>query len=85
MAVYEPALVYARPVAVGGSGYCAARFASYDPDSGSYLGCDSFRHLCLKGSGLRMRAPIAMRPGPFCSRSPTTRTSAPFHREVFTT
>ncbi|WP_426220607.1 BA14K family protein [Methylobacterium sp. NFXW15] len=44
MAVYEPALVYARPVAVGGSGYCAARFASYDPASGTYLGCDGFRH-----------------------------------------
>jgi len=32
----------------GGSavGYCASRFKSYDPYSGTYLGYDGFRHPC---------------------------------------
>lgn len=49
VAVYEtPApVVYARPVAVRGSAYCAARYASYDPVSGTYLGYDGLRHPCL--------------------------------------
>jgi hypothetical protein len=48
VAVYEaPApVVYARPVAVRGSAYCAARYGSYDPASGTYLGYDGFRHPC---------------------------------------
>lgn len=47
VAVYEtPAPVYARPVVVSGSSYCAARYGSYDPVSGTYLGYDGFRHPC---------------------------------------
>lgn len=48
VAVYEtPApVVYARPVAVRGSAYCAVRYGSYDPASGTYLGYDGFRHPC---------------------------------------
>ena len=48
VAVYEtPApVVYARPVVVRGSAYCASRYASYDPASGTYLGYDAFRHPC---------------------------------------
>jgi hypothetical protein len=48
VAVYEsPApVVYTRPVVVRGSAYCASRYASYDPASGTYLGYDGFRHPC---------------------------------------
>ncbi len=45
VAVYD-APVYARPVAVGGASYCASRYASYDPSSGTYLGYDGYRHPC---------------------------------------
>ena len=47
VAVYgTPAPVYARPVVVSGSSYCAARYGSYDPVSGTFLGYDGFRHPC---------------------------------------
>jgi hypothetical protein len=48
VAVYEtPApVVYARPVAVRGAIGRAARYGSYDPVSGTYLGYDGFRHPC---------------------------------------
>jgi len=48
VAVYEPPppVVYARPVAVRGSAYCASRYGSYDPASGTYLGSDGYRHSC---------------------------------------
>ncbi|MBV9560851.1 MAG: BA14K family protein, partial [Bradyrhizobium sp.] len=48
---YAPAPVYADP----GPGvdpdsdpvaYCSARFRSYDPRSGTYLGYDGLRHPC---------------------------------------
>ena len=29
-----------------GSGYCAQRYRSYDPGSGTYLGNDGYRHRC---------------------------------------
>jgi hypothetical protein len=57
--VYEdtpPPGAYARPPDVGGygappagggdPGYCAQRFGSYDPQSGTYLGTDGLRHPC---------------------------------------
>jgi hypothetical protein len=42
-----PAYVVAPPY-VGGDAvaYCAQRFRSYDPYSGTYLGFDGFRHPC---------------------------------------
>lgn len=47
VAVYgAPAHVYAAPVVVRGSASCAARYASYDPASGTYLGYDGLRHPC---------------------------------------
>lgn len=44
---YGPAYV-AAPAYVGGDAvsYCAQRFRSYDPYSGTYLGYDGFRHPC---------------------------------------
>lgn len=33
-------------VAPGGSAYCAQRYRSYDPASGTYLGYDGLRHPC---------------------------------------
>jgi hypothetical protein len=30
----------------GGDAYCAQRFRSYDPASGTYLGYDGYRHPC---------------------------------------
>ena len=40
--------VAVRPGVVAGDadGYCAQRFRSYDPRSGSYLGYDGLRHPC---------------------------------------
>jgi hypothetical protein len=32
--------------AYGGNAYCAQRFKSYDPGSGTYLGYDGLRHPC---------------------------------------
>ncbi len=49
---YGPAYGYAAPpgpVIAQGSGdiaYCEARFRSYDPTSGTYLGFDGLRHPC---------------------------------------
>ncbi|MFZ2155327.1 MAG: BA14K family protein [Bradyrhizobium sp.] len=44
---YGPAYVVAPPY-VGGDavGYCAQRYRSYDPYSGTYLGFDGYRHPC---------------------------------------
>lgn len=44
---YGPAYVAPTPY-VGGDAiaYCAQRFRSYDPYSGTYLGYDGFRHPC---------------------------------------
>lgn len=44
---YGPAYVAPAPY-VGGDavGYCAQRFRSYDPYSGTYLGYDGLRHPC---------------------------------------
>jgi hypothetical protein len=39
-----PASVYVAPG--GDDGSCAARFQSYDPASGTYLGYDGLRHPC---------------------------------------
>jgi len=38
-----PAYAYAPG---GDEGYCAQRFKSYDPGSGTYLGYDGYRHPC---------------------------------------
>jgi hypothetical protein len=45
--VYQPApgVVYADPGS-DADAYCAARFRSYDPRSGTYLGYDGLRHAC---------------------------------------
>ena len=38
------------PVPVGGdASYCAQRYRSYDPASGTYLGFDGLRHPCPGG------------------------------------
>jgi len=44
---YDPVYVAPAPY-VGGDAvsYCAQRFRSYDPYSGTYLGFDGFRHPC---------------------------------------
>jgi len=39
---YGPAPVYEDDAV----GYCASRFRSYDPRSGTYLGNDGYRHPC---------------------------------------
>ncbi|MDO9299097.1 BA14K family protein [Bradyrhizobium sp.] len=45
---YGPAYVVAPPPYVGGGAvaYCAQRYRSYDPYSGTYLGYDGYRHPC---------------------------------------
>ncbi len=44
---YGPAYVVAPPYVGGGAAaYCARRFRSYDPYSGTYLGYDGYRHPC---------------------------------------
>jgi hypothetical protein len=48
---YGPPVVYApgypAPAYGGGpAGYCASRFRSYDPATGTYLGHDGLRHPC---------------------------------------
>lgn len=44
---YGPAYVVAPPYAGGGAvAYCAQRYRSYDPYSGTYLGYDGYRHPC---------------------------------------
>jgi BA14K-like protein len=43
----QPVPVVEGPVAVGGdASYCAQRYRSYDPASGTYLGFDGLRHPC---------------------------------------
>jgi hypothetical protein len=44
----DPGPVYAEGGPVGGDdeGYCARRYRSYDPASGTYLGFDGLRHPC---------------------------------------
>lgn len=44
---YGPAYVAPTPYIAGDAvSYCAQRFRSYDPYSGTYLGYDGFRHPC---------------------------------------
>lgn len=45
---YEPAPVYAAPPPGydEDEAYCMRRFKSYDPESGTYLGFDGYRHPC---------------------------------------
>jgi hypothetical protein len=44
----QPVQVDQAPVDVGGdASYCAQRYRSYDPASGTYLGFDGLRHPCL--------------------------------------
>lgn len=50
---YGPAYVVPPPYAIapayvggGAAAYCARRFKSYDPYSGTYLGYDGYRHPC---------------------------------------
>jgi hypothetical protein len=43
---YGPAYVVAPPYAGGAVAYCAQRYRSYDPYSGTYLGFDGYRHPC---------------------------------------
>jgi hypothetical protein len=41
-----PPVYYAPPVDPDAVAYCARRFKSYDPASGTYLGYDGIRHPC---------------------------------------
>lgn len=43
---YRRAPAYADPDYVDVEDYCIQRFRSYDPDSGTYLGYDGYRHPC---------------------------------------
>jgi hypothetical protein len=44
---YEPRRVYrAPPVYSDAVRYCMQRYRSYDPESGTYLGYDGYRHPC---------------------------------------
>ena len=44
---YGPPVVYGAPAPAGGDvAYCAQRYRSYDPESGTYLGYDGRRHPC---------------------------------------
>lgn len=42
----QPTLVEQAPV-MGDASYCAQRYRSYDPASGTYLGYDGLRHPCM--------------------------------------
>jgi BA14K-like protein len=42
----QPLVGVEQPVGVDASSYCAQRFRSYDPASGTYLGYDGMRHPC---------------------------------------
>jgi hypothetical protein len=42
---YDQSYAYVAP-APEASGYCAQRYRSYDPASGTYLGRDGRRHPC---------------------------------------
>lgn len=37
---------YPAPAPGGGASYCASRYRSYDPATGTYLGYDGVRHPC---------------------------------------
>jgi hypothetical protein len=41
-----PSAAYGAPVAGDPAAYCAQRFKSYDPATGTYLGYDGVRHPC---------------------------------------
>jgi len=41
-----PAAVYGAPVAGDPTAYCAQRYRSYDPATGTFLGYDGVRHPC---------------------------------------
>jgi hypothetical protein len=46
---YEPAPVYGQRVygaPDGDDAYCFSKYKSYDPESGTYLGYDGYRHPC---------------------------------------
>ena len=43
---HAPAPTYVVPNGGGAEAYCAQRFRSYDPASGTYLGYDGARHSC---------------------------------------
>jgi hypothetical protein len=43
---YDEPTVAVVPGDGDSSGYCAQRFKSYDPESGTYLGYDGQRHPC---------------------------------------
>lgn len=43
---YGPPAVYGAPPAGDAVAYCAQRFRSYDPRTGTYLGNDGARHPC---------------------------------------
>src|SRR5215468_5617802 len=46
--VYSPGYAYSQGYATGGrdDAYCAQRYRSYDPASGTFLGYDGIRHPC---------------------------------------
>jgi len=46
--VYSPGYAYSQDYATGGrdDAYCAQRYRSYDPASGTFLGHDGSRHPC---------------------------------------
>ena len=43
----QPAPVVEGQAIVGNASYCAQRYRSYDPASGTYLGFDGLRHPCM--------------------------------------
>lgn len=45
-AIIGGAIANSRAQELSGDGYCAQRFKSYDPASGTYLGYDGNRHSC---------------------------------------
>lgn len=46
--VYEPAPVYYAPApwTPDWYAYCASRYGSFDPRSGTFVGFDGYRHMC---------------------------------------
>lgn len=47
--VYQPVPVYYAPAPWTPEwyAYCGRKFGSFDPQSGTYLGYDGYRHMCL--------------------------------------
>ena len=43
---YAPGYYQAPAYGGGGVGYCARRYRSYDPGTGTFLGNDGLRHPC---------------------------------------